>query len=74
MDTQAQAHPREHSGSSRNPARTLTLFLAGDVMLGRGIDQILLHPGNPALHEPYMKPEFCEFLFNLRSNGNQGPL
>jgi poly-gamma-glutamate capsule biosynthesis protein CapA/YwtB (metallophosphatase superfamily) len=31
---------------------TVTLFLGGDVMLGRGIDQILAHPGDPHLHEP----------------------
>ena len=30
----------------------LTLFLSGDVMLGRGIDQILPHPGDPAIFEP----------------------
>ena len=29
----------------------LTLFLCGDVMLGRGVDQILAHPGDPALRE-----------------------
>jgi poly-gamma-glutamate capsule biosynthesis protein CapA/YwtB (metallophosphatase superfamily) len=29
----------------------VTLFLCGDVMLGRGVDQILPHPGNPVLHE-----------------------
>ena len=32
----------------------VTLFLCGDVMLGRGIDQILPHPGDPSLHEPYV--------------------
>lgn len=32
----------------------LKVFLAGDVMLGRGIDQILSHPGNPKLYESYM--------------------
>lgn len=32
----------------------VTLFLGGDVMLGRGIDQILPHPGDPALREPYI--------------------
>jgi len=43
-------------GSAR-PARTdlITLFLCGDVMTGRGIDQILPHPSDPAIHEPYMK-------------------
>lgn len=28
------------------------VFLCGDVMLGRGIDQILPNPGDPALNEP----------------------
>lgn len=32
---------------------TVTLFLCGDVMTGRGIDQILPHPGNPFIPEPY---------------------
>ncbi|MEV4869250.1 CapA family protein [Streptomyces syringium] len=33
----------------------VTLFLSGDVMLGRGVDQILPHPGDPALREAYIK-------------------
>ncbi|MFI1157662.1 CapA family protein [Streptomyces sioyaensis] len=33
----------------------LTLFLCGDVMLGRGVDQILPHPGDPALREGYSR-------------------
>jgi poly-gamma-glutamate capsule biosynthesis protein CapA/YwtB (metallophosphatase superfamily) len=32
-----------------------TLFLAGDVMAGRGIDQILRHPSEPVLYEPYVR-------------------
>ncbi len=35
--------------------RTLTLFLCGDVMTGRGIDQILPHPCEPSLYEQYMR-------------------
>jgi poly-gamma-glutamate capsule biosynthesis protein CapA/YwtB (metallophosphatase superfamily) len=31
----------------------MTLFLCGDVMLGRGVDQILPHPGDPELRESY---------------------
>jgi poly-gamma-glutamate synthesis protein (capsule biosynthesis protein) len=31
----------------------ITLFLCGDVMTARGIDQVLPHPGDPPLHEPY---------------------
>lgn len=34
---------------------TVTLFLCGDVMTGRGIDQILPHPSDPRLFEPYMQ-------------------
>ena len=30
----------------------IRLFLCGDVMTGRGIDQLLPHPNDPALHEP----------------------
>lgn len=30
--------------------RRLRLALCGDVMLGRGVDQILPHPGNPAIY------------------------
>ena len=33
----------------------ITLFLAGDVMTGRGIDQILAHLGQPELRESYIK-------------------
>jgi poly-gamma-glutamate synthesis protein (capsule biosynthesis protein) len=34
---------------------TVTLFLAGDVMTGRGIDQILPHPGDPVLRENWVR-------------------
>ncbi len=34
---------------------SVTLFLCGDVMTGRGIDQVLPHPGDPLIHEHYMK-------------------
>lgn len=37
------------------PSDLITIFLTGDVMVGRGIDQILPHPGDPAIHESYMK-------------------
>ncbi len=36
------------------PEPTVSLFLCGDVMLGRGIDQVLAHPGDPALQERVM--------------------
>jgi poly-gamma-glutamate synthesis protein (capsule biosynthesis protein) len=31
------------------------IFLSGDVMTGRGIDQVLPDPVNPVIYEPYMK-------------------
>lgn len=34
---------------------SITLFLCGDVMTGRGIDQVLLHPVEPVLHEPFVR-------------------
>ena len=41
--------------STEPPAqRTMRLFLCGDVMLGRGIDQVLPNPCDPAIHESYV--------------------
>jgi poly-gamma-glutamate synthesis protein (capsule biosynthesis protein) len=36
-------------------AESVCVFLCGDVMTGRGIDQILPHPGNPTLYESYVR-------------------
>lgn len=33
----------------------IKIFAAGDVMTGRGIDQILRHPSNPQIYESYVK-------------------
>lgn len=41
--------------SGYNETSRVTLFLCGDVMTGRGIDQILAFPGDPLLHESYLK-------------------
>jgi poly-gamma-glutamate synthesis protein (capsule biosynthesis protein) len=37
-----------------SPERII-VFLCGDVMTGRGVDQILPHPSDPQLHEPYVR-------------------
>ena len=37
-----------------NSSKHIRLFLCGDVMTGRGIDQILPHPSEPQLYEPYV--------------------
>ena len=38
-----------------SPPRSLRVFLCGDVMTGRGIDQVLPHPADPILYEPYVR-------------------
>ncbi len=43
-----QCDPRE------TPNSLITIALCGDVMTGRGVDQILAHPGDPTLHEPFV--------------------
>jgi poly-gamma-glutamate synthesis protein (capsule biosynthesis protein) len=35
--------------------KPIRIFLCGDVMTGRGVDQILPHAGNPLLHESYVE-------------------
>lgn len=49
--------PRPEEDAAVEAGRTgpLTLFLAGDVMTGRGIDQILPHSVDPRLYEPYVR-------------------
>lgn len=37
------------------PSSLVTISLCGDVMTGRGVDQILSHPGDPTLHEPFVR-------------------
>jgi poly-gamma-glutamate capsule biosynthesis protein CapA/YwtB (metallophosphatase superfamily) len=45
------------------------LFLCGDVMTGRGVDQILPHPSNPELHEPYVRSAVEYVSMAERMNG-----
>lgn len=48
--------PRVEDSSDDQPwPDDLRLFLCGDVMTGRGIDQILPHPGDPVLYERHVK-------------------
>ena len=50
---------------------SLRLFLCGDVMTGRGIDQALPHPADPVLYEPYVR-DAREYV-DLAENAN-GPI
>lgn len=48
---------------------TITLFLCGDVMTGRGIDQALPHPVDPQLHEPNVKSAEAYVQLAEEANG-----
>ncbi|MBU1394726.1 MAG: CapA family protein, partial [Gammaproteobacteria bacterium] len=53
----ASGRTRKLTEATEKPAAGgpgMTLFLCGDVMTGRGIDQVLPHPGDPVLHEGYV--------------------
>ena len=50
-------------------SRAVTLILCGDVMTGRGIDQILAQPSNPALHERYVCSALEYVEMAERANG-----
>jgi poly-gamma-glutamate capsule biosynthesis protein CapA/YwtB (metallophosphatase superfamily) len=47
----------------------VTLFACGDVMPGRGIDQILPHPGDPELQEDYARDANAYVELAVRANG-----
>jgi poly-gamma-glutamate capsule biosynthesis protein CapA/YwtB (metallophosphatase superfamily) len=48
---------------------SVTLFLCGDVMTGRGIDQILPHPSPPRLNEPNVSSAYEYVELAQRAHG-----
>jgi poly-gamma-glutamate synthesis protein (capsule biosynthesis protein) len=46
---------REAGARESGESGLITMFLCGDVMTGRGIDQVLPHPGDPRIYESYMR-------------------
>lgn len=50
-------------------AGRITLFLCGDVMTGRGIDQVLPHPCQPRIHESYLKSALDYVQIAEEANG-----
>jgi poly-gamma-glutamate synthesis protein (capsule biosynthesis protein) len=47
----------------------VTLCLCGDVMTGRGVDQVLPHPSDPAIHESHMRSALGYVELAERANG-----
>lgn len=60
---------RKDADKQSRISNAITIFMCGDVMTGRGIDQILPHPGNPLIHEPYMKNAGGYVEIAERTNG-----
>ncbi len=56
------------AGSSADPD-LISLFLCGDVMTGRAIDQVLPHPGNPRICEPYTTSAKTYIKLAEKANG-----
>ena len=48
----------------------IKLFLAGDVMTGRGVDQALPHSVDPVIYEPYVKDARDYLLLAERASGD----
>jgi len=61
--------PQTPTGTSLHENGSIRLFLCGDVMTGRGIDQILPHPSNPQIYESYMKDASGYVAIAERANG-----
>ena len=60
------------SKASRGPLagrNYITLFMTGDVMTGRGIDQILPYPSDPVIYESYMKSAKGYVEIAMEANG-----
>ncbi len=51
------ASAQKEARASKMPmnSKLITIFMSGDVMTGRGIDQVLPHPSEPVIYEPYIK-------------------
>lgn len=63
---------RENGRADKRDPGLVTLFLAGDVMTGRGVDQVLPRPCTPVLHEHYVTSARDYVALAERANGPIG--
>ncbi len=61
--------PAQSKRQNRQSKDAVTLCVAGDVMTGRGIDQVLPHPGDPGIFEPYSRSAQDYLRLAERANG-----
>ncbi|MBA4181121.1 MAG: poly-gamma-glutamate biosynthesis protein [Anaerolinea sp.] len=66
------AADRPGEGARARWSSEVELFLCGDVMTGRGIDQILAHPCEPAIYEPGTSSALTYVALAERAGG--GPI
>ena len=60
---------KQASTASSEDSRGITVCLCGDVMTGRGIDQILPHPSDAQIYETYMKSALGYVELAEKANG-----
>lgn len=65
-----QNKQKEMAIQEKSEPKNVKLFLSGDVMTGRGIDQALPHSVDPVLYESYVKDARNYVLLAERENGN----
>ena len=60
-----------HKSDSKSSgiSNTITIFMTGDVMTGRGIDQVLPHPSAPEIYEPYTRDARVYVELAEKANG-----
>lgn len=61
--------PAELMAQPTEPSKPIRLFLCGDVMTGRGVDQVLPHPSDPRLYERYVKNALTYVELAEKANG-----
>ncbi len=60
---------KPQDGEAQAERSAVTLFLCGDVMTGRGIDQALPHPGDPRICERYLTSAEAYVALAEKANG-----
>lgn len=60
---------RQRRSEEGGNERCIRLFLCGDVMTGRGIDQVLPHPCDPMIHESYLRSAVDYVRLAEKENG-----
>ena len=71
-DTEGPAMVSSPGNSSQKMGNdtAITILMTGDVMLGRGIDQIFSHPSDPVLYESYVKDARDYVALAVMKNGS----